>query len=142
MKELDIKNLINLQILNLFNDNNKDRIKEILLNELIVDRIQQIIDEKGKQVVVKNGKRKLKLGYCYYNSTKKMLHDGYGYVEGIVIDKKTGYRVAHAWNIKNDEHIDFTIPNPDDYDYYGIIIPNNVVLDKMFGMSICVLPFI
>lgn len=102
------------------------------INELVLRVITPVLEEKGQYFSVKsktiNG-RKFKPGYCYYNSGTMMLK-GFGYVEGYVIDKSQGNKIGHSWNVdKNGNHIDFTYPNSDQFDYFGIIIPKDIVLE-------------
>lgn len=110
---------------------NKPPYITILLNDLVVNETEQILNECGKPYNVISGKidrRKQKLGFCYYNTFKKSLYDNYQYVEGIAVNKITGEKLCHAWNVDNEgNHIDFTFKNANDYNYYGVIIPIDIV---------------
>lgn len=69
----------------------------------------------------------MKSGSCYANAIKKM-DEGYQYVEGLIIDRGSGQKISHAWNIDaKGNHIDFTIINTDEYIYRGIIISEDIL---------------
>ena len=120
----------------------------ILLNELGLFESNSILDKHGQKFIVKSGKidrRKQKLGNCYPNAAKKMM-DGYGYVEGYCINKNAGFKFGHAWNVDKDgTHLDFTLDNSEEFDYFGIVIPNDLVYKVGYrngGVWYSVLPFI
>ncbi|MDX2444442.1 MAG: hypothetical protein QNK30_11650 [Bacteroidales bacterium] len=65
-------------------------------------------------------------GSCYGISATKM-NRNYGYVEGVIISKKTKEMFPHAWNIDaKGRHVDFT-KDPRKYIYIGKEIPADVV---------------
>jgi hypothetical protein len=93
---------------------------------LKVHDVTPFLKRKGKFFSVRAGKkdrRKFKLKACYRNAGTKMMREGYGYVEGLVIRKTNGFRFSHAWNVDKDD--------PENYDYWGIIIPFDIVFDTM-----------
>lgn len=65
---------------------------------------------------------------CYRNSYRKMGED-IGYVEGLIINKSNPSGIIyHSWNINQDgEFIDYTLRNSSEYEYIGIVIPNEIV---------------
>ena len=105
-----------------------------LADRLRVRDITPILNRKGKYFPVKAGKRDRRVhksNQCYTNAGRN-LHKGYGYVEGLCINKTTGFTFSHAWNIdKEGNHLDFTIDDPETYDYLGIIIPDNIVYEVL-----------
>ncbi len=119
-----------------------------ILTELVLVESESILKTKGKKFVVTQGKsdkRKFRIGNCYSNSVE-MMEKGYGYVEGYVIMKQDGFTFGHSWNVDSmGNHIDFTFKDPENYDYFGVIVPENVVLDlgEKNGHSwYSVLPFV
>jgi hypothetical protein len=119
-----------------------------LLRELVLFESNSILEKRGQIFIVKSGKidrRKQRLGCCYPNAAIKM-RDGYGYVEGYCINKNDGSKFGHSWNVDEDEvHFDFTFDNSEEYDYFGIVIPNRIVYDVGFRNGrvwYSVLPFI
>jgi hypothetical protein len=100
------------------------------LNQLVLIESEPILKKTGQKYHVTKGKidrRKQKIGICYGNSALKM-REGYGYVEGYVVNEKTGYKMSHAWNVdSNGIHVDFTLDDPENYDYFGVIIPDKIV---------------
>ena len=97
------------------------------VNQLKLEIIQDLLEKEGMINNVKAGKkdrRKHKIGKCYYNAAR-MTEENYYYVEGIITHKKNGYQICHAWNEDmNGEWWDFTLDDPEDFDYKGIKIPN------------------
>lgn len=135
------------QILELGRIKNKTDLQIIRLDILVQEESKLILNEKGQTFTVYSGKkdrRSMKLGNCWVNSSKMMLK-GYGYVEGYVIHKEMGHKMSHSWNVdSNGAHWDFTYDNPEEYEYCGIIIPENIVWEvgrKNGGTWFCVLPF-
>lgn len=136
------------QILEFSQVKNMTELQTIRLEILVQKESKSILKEKGQTFTVYSGKkdrRSMKMRYCWGNSSKMMLK-GYGYVEGYVIHKENGIKYSHSWNVdSNGVHWDFTYDNPEDYEYFGIIIPDNIVWEvgrKNGGMWYCVLPFI
>ena len=95
--------------------------------------IELILKKLGKNFNVTKGKsdrRKYKEGNCYPNSVRIMTEKGYGYVEGYVTNKQNGDTFGHAWNVDDlGNHLDFTLKHSENYDYFGIIIPKEVLRD-------------
>ena len=116
------------------------------LNELVLWESRIFIKKMGKKCEVTRGKmHRFKLGYCYGNSVK-MMQEGYDYIEGFTIHKKSGKYVAHAWNAdKNGIHWDFTFKDPEEHEYFGILIPEKTVWmvgEKNGHIWYSVLPYI
>lgn len=88
---------------------------------------------------------KMKAQSCYRNAILKT-YVGYQYVEGVILNKKSGYKTSHAWNVNpQGKHIDFTILNTDDYLYKGIILPEIIVSNVGFKNGCimnCCLPYL
>ena len=119
-----------------------------LLRELVLFESNSILDNHGLIFNVKSVKinrRNQKLGQCYDNATQ-MMSKGYEYVEGYCIRKRDGLKFGHAWNVDKDgTHVDFTFDIPEQYDYFGIVIPDKLVYDVGFrngGVWYSVLPFV
>ena len=87
-----------------------------------------------------------KIGSCYGNAFRLMMDKGYQYVEGYVSLKGQEQKFSHAWNIdENGRHVDFTLRNSQEFEYFGIVIPNSLVHDVGFfngKLSYCVLPYL
>jgi hypothetical protein len=100
------------------------------LNELVLWESRKILKKKGQNFNVasdKSDKRTFKLGSCYSNAVMKM-NDGFGYVEGFVRNTKTGQYIGHAWNVdKNGTHWDFTYKKTENFEYYGVFVPEEIV---------------
>ena len=83
---------------------------------------------------VKPGSR-MKQKACYNNSITRMIQDDSVYVEGVVLIH--GVAITHAWNLERG-HVDHTIPDADQYQYLGLLIPDDIVIevagDKRFGL--------
>lgn len=112
----------------------KKNMEDVLIQkELVLLEIELILKKIGKNFNVTKGKsdrRKYKEGKCYPNSVHIMNEKGYGYVEGYVTNKQDGDTFSHAWNVDDlGNHLDFTLEHPENYDYFGIIIPEKVVRD-------------
>ena len=108
--------------------------QSLLVQRLKVYDITPVLRRKGKFFSVNPGKkdrRKQKRRQCYTNAGR-MMHEGYGYVEGICIDKRDGFQFTHAWNVDDEgNHWDFTLDDPENYDYWGIIIPVTKVYEVL-----------
>lgn len=118
------------------------------LNELVLWESRSILKKRGQSYNVESGKgdkRKYKIGKCYANAVDKMIH-GFGYVEGFVRNKQSGQYIGHAWNIdKSGGHLDFTFRNTEDYEYFGLLIPEEVVWtvgERNGHLWYSVLPFV
>jgi hypothetical protein len=125
----------------------KDDSESKFLNDLVLFESKSILKKNGKIYVVKKGKidrRKLRMGRCYSNSVQ-MMEKGYGYVEGYVMTKDCKI-VSHSWNVdKEGNHWDFTYKDTEQYEYYGVNIPEKVVWEvgeKNGHIWFSVLPFV
>jgi len=121
--------------------------ESLFLNELVHHESKLILEKKGQKFNVKMGvsdKRKFRLGNCYPNSVRKM-REGFNYVEGYIVDED-GSIISHSWNVDGEgNHFDFTFKNPEKYEYFGIIVPDDIVWEvglKNGGVWYCVLPFV
>lgn len=121
--------------------------ESMYLNDIIFFESDSILKLRSQKFGVKKGKsdkRTFKNGHCFSNSVKKMM-EGYGYVEGYIEDKE-GFRIPHSWNVDSEgNHFDFTLKNPEEYKYIGIVIPNDKVIEvgeKNGYIWYCVLPFV
>lgn len=126
----------------------KDSHTRMRLNELILWESRAILKKKGHVCNVIKGKsdrRTFKHGNCYPNSVEKM-REGFDYVEGFVKNKRTGQYISHAWNVdKSGTHQDFTLKKPEEYEYFGVLIPEEIVWmvgEKNGFIWFCVLPFV
>ena len=123
------------------------RSASIVLNELVLDESANYLEKYGKTYSVRSAEKHLllKKGECYNNAGNK-ISEGYGYAEGYIRHKDIGLKTAHAWNIHKDgSHIDFTLDNSSDYEYFGAIIPNKEVYLtglKNGGIWYCVIPYL
>lgn len=80
---------------------------------------------------------------CFYNAWRMK---DFSYVEGWVRDRNSNFEFVHAWNF-HSEHgcIDFTMKNPQEYEYFGVQIDRSLVFSlgiKFGGLSTPVLPFL
>jgi len=121
-------------ILELSSDKTKTYEQSTILNDLVIFESKKLLKKIGSPFNVSSPNRKdccKEQGICYANAAEKMSQENIGYVEGIVQSKKMpGIIVAHAWNVeKNGSHIDYTYEFPEDYNYYGVIIPTKIVFE-------------
>lgn len=135
-------------ILRISGDGNRNIAESHYLTECVLIESEVILNKKGNKFQVTKGKRdkrKFKEGNCYLNSVE-MMKKGYGYVEGYVKRKQDGYKFGHAWNVdSNGNHIDYTLDDPENYDYFGVKIPEKTVWNigwKNGKTWYAVLPFI
>lgn len=73
---------------------------------------------------------------CYTNATQYVLHHpGFDYVEGYYIHPQIGFPFEHAWvyHRATGRHYDCTVKDPETYQYFGLIIPSDVLLDIAVG---------
>ncbi len=119
----------------------------LFINNLICRLAEPIISKYATEfnVTYKKPKGKpKKLGTCYSNAAKNM--PDYGYVEGYIKKTKSDAVIAHSWNVdKEGNHYDFTLPNSGDYNYFGVILPDNLVYSVGYNAGkvwFAVLPFI
>jgi hypothetical protein len=128
---------------NLLKTVEKLRIQENLSWELeyqirnikLLNMLEDFINEHGvKQVDVLSKNRKInKVDNSYFNNSFrnsfKKMDDKNGYVEGYMIHKENpNYKIYHSWNITQDgEFIDFTSRVSSEFDYIGVVIPNDIV---------------
>lgn len=136
------------EILRISKNHKPITVEFLIQKELVLLEIELILKKLGGAFNVTKGKsdrRKYKEGNCYPNSVRIMNEKGYGYVEGYVTNKQGGDTFGHAWNVDCGTHLDFTLEHPENYDYFGIIIPKEVVFDvgkKNGNVWYSVLPFI
>jgi len=99
--------------------------ESFLLNNLTIQESQLIWNKNGNAHFVisdTNHNQTLLPRKCYYNAVV-MMKDNYDYVEGYIIIKGTEYKIAHAWNVDTQgNHIDFTIPDAEIFDYFGVMV--------------------
>lgn len=126
--EMKMQQLRRQKILELAAKKNKSIAENLNLNMLVLEGADSILNKLGKEcIVVSKKRRNHKLGYCYKNAAN-LTTDNYGYVEGYAMNKNTGFRTAHAWNVDcMGNHFDTTFRNAEEYDYFGVIIPESVV---------------
>ncbi|MBT3582496.1 MAG: hypothetical protein HN921_18525 [Bacteroidetes bacterium] len=119
-----------------------------VLNSAVLTEIDNILNNHGEYFQVAKGikkGRKFKSGKCYSVAAIQM-GKGFDYVEGYVRVKNNERKVAHAWNRDSEgNHIDFGVNNPEDCEYFGIVIPVKKVYHigyKNGGIWYAVLPFL
>ncbi len=132
-------------ILDTCKDESKNEMVSYFLSLMVLQDSLPILRKKGKKCnVTSTLQQHENLGSCYGNSVG-MIRKGYQYVEGVVTHKETGDRFSHSWNVDKDgNHVDFTFKDPENFKYFGVIIPNDIVYDigGENGIWYCVLPFI
>jgi hypothetical protein len=103
-----------------------------ILNNLNIQESQFILSKRGKPYNVKsitNSREPLLKGQCYYNAVRMMKYD-YDYAEGYIVMMGTNIKISHAWNVDpQGNHIDFTIPDSELFDYFGVIVPGDILID-------------
>jgi hypothetical protein len=119
-----------------------------VINNLKVKYSEKILHQVGEIFDVfppPKKSNKMKAQSCYRNAIQKT-YIGYQYVEGVIINKKSGYKISHAWNVNSEgNHIDFTILYTEDYLYKGIILPGKIVSNVGFkngSIMNCCLPYL
>jgi hypothetical protein len=79
---------------------------------------------------------------CFYNAWKM---NDFAYLEGWVRHRNSNFEFVHAWNFSSEHgYVDFTLKNPQQYDYFGLQIDRSIIFSlglKFGGMSTPVLPF-
>lgn len=118
-------------------------------NDLKVKYSMEVLGKYGQICPVQPPRKRsqyMKTGRCYGNAARKYRDHKFQYVEGVATHKSTGIKISHAWNIDLDEnHIDFTFSDPEEYEYHGVIIPYLIRFEvglKNGGIDYCVLPFL
>ena len=114
-----------------------------LVNQIVTDKVMKV----GYKCNVTFKGRKGRINqYQSYGVCGKMMRKGYGYVEGIIVHKIYKLILPWSWNIDSKgNHVDFTKEFSEDWEYYGIVIPKNLVYEIGFrnaGIWYSVLPFI
>lgn len=129
-------------------DDPKDNWKLCLfLNKIILGKTENILKGKGNHYTVKSGKIDIdnyKMSSCYPNAIK-LMQKRYRYIEGVVTVKNTGEQFAHAWKADDaGNHFDFTFPNSEYYDYFGIELSKNEIhkVGRKNGTWFAALPFL
>ncbi len=117
-------------------------------NDLKVKYSEEVLNACGTDFTVFPPPKKsnrMKSGSCYANAIEKM-DEGYQYVEGVIINRGSGQKISHAWNIDSQgNHVDFTIINTNEYLYRGIIIPEDILYAvgwKNGRIWYCCLPYL
>ena len=114
-----------------------------LLQQIVTDKVMKIGNKCNVTFKGRKGRRK---EYQSYGVCGEKMGKGYGYVEGIVVHKNYKLIQPWSWNVDSEgNHVEFTKDFSKDWDYYGIVIPNNLVYDIGFrngGLWYSVLPFI
>lgn len=138
------------------NDEYEQRFNELnstyaptIINNLKVKYSEKILDQAGIFFDVfppPKKSNKMKAHMCYRNAFRKTYRRQYQYVEGVIVHKKSGVKISHAWNINQEgNHVDFTILNTYDYLYKGVILPGIIVSDVGFKngcITDCCLPYL
>ena len=88
----------------------------------------------GKSALERHGGPKMSPGARFRNAGRKHIHHGLEYVEGYVSVK--GFGLVHAWNIDSKGPVDFTSGWGPEYEYLGLIIPNDAYLELMTAMGL------
>jgi len=117
-------------------------------NALKVKYAMQVLNKHGQIFEVyppPKRSMRMKEQSCYANAASKR-SKGYGYVEGVITSKKTGFEISHAWNVDADgRHVDFTIMETDQYTYLGVVIPWPLISKVAFStrpMWYTILPYL
>jgi hypothetical protein len=117
-------------------------------NSLKVKYALQVLNKHGQIFAVyppTKRSMRMKEQSCYANAVSKR-SKGYGYVEGVITSKKTGFEISHAWNVDADgRHVDFTIMETDQYTYLGVVIPWPLISEVAFStkpMWYTILPYL
>jgi hypothetical protein len=146
----------------LSNDTEYNELKESIINNVtgyishdtmlfVKELLQQIVTDKVLKVghkcnVTYKGKKGSVKDYQSYQVCGNNMGNGYGYVEGIIVHKNYKLIQPWSWNIDSEgNHVDFTKDFSEDWEYYGIVIPNNLVYEIGYrngGLWYSVLPFI
>jgi len=92
-----------------------------------------LIEHASLYKSVVNGAPKENPHECFHNASLKMLYDPEQktrYVEGIVWHEKLP-PFYHGWNMENGMVIDYTITPTEKDTYFGVVIPNHLVIKAM-----------
>ena len=106
-------------------------LNNLKLNIINLDFSWDLIEQQGTKVQVNKsiipGNKFLKQNKLH-NARRICFENQYGYVEGIVINKIDNSKIANIWNVDlNGYHVDMTIEDPQNYEYIGIQIPENLI---------------
>jgi hypothetical protein len=108
----------------------------------------------GKKVnVTYKGPKNRKKNYVdpfhtFVISGKKGISSEYGYMEGFIVHKESGYVLPYSWNVdSNGNHVDFgyRVCETDEWEYYGVELSFNQLNDvclKHGGVWGPILPFL
>lgn len=111
-------------------------LNNLKLNIINLDFSWDLIEQQGTKVQVNKsiipGNKFLKQNKLH-NARRICFENQYGYVEGIVINKIDNSKIAHIWNVDlNGNHVDMTLEDPQNYEYIGIQIPENLIYQVGF----------
>lgn len=106
-------------------------LNNLRLNIIYLDFSRDLLEKYGTKVKVNASKitrKKFSKNNQLHNARRICFENQYGYVEGIVINKIDNSKIAHIWNVDlNGNHVDMTIEDPQNYEYIGIQIPENLI---------------
>jgi len=134
MKPQDEKLILerNFEISELNERCSKDPELVLFVDKRILNYSEDILIRLGQKYQVEIGKtdrRKFRTGMCYQNSIRKT-DEGYLYVEGYILHRINYHKISHAWNVDKDgNHYDFTLKDNNEYDYYGLVVPTDLVYE-------------
>ena len=111
-------------------------LNNLKLNIINLDFSWDLIEQQGTKVQVNKsiipGNKFLKQNKLH-NARRICFENQYAYVEGIVINKIDNSKIAHVWNVDlNGNHVDMTMEDPQNYEYIGIQIPENLIYQVGF----------
>ena len=128
------------------NDTIFSSIDELEINERLLKYTKLLLGANTQPMYVNPPFEKLKYNkprQCFFNAWKRK---DYLYVEGWVRDRNSNFEFVHAWNFSSElGYVDFTLKNPQQYDYFGLQIDRSIVFSlglKFGGMSTPVSPFV
>lgn len=142
-----IAEMDNLQRILAMASEQTEMVSNFELNDLVLSESDEQLRLKGRRFSVRScsSQQRMEVGMCYDNAVTRM-NKGFGYVEGYIESKSTGIRIAHAWNVApQGHHIDFTIEDASNFEYFGVIVPSETVFKVGVmngGLSYCTLPYL
>lgn len=124
------------EIENKIYNSEQTNLNNLKLNIINLDFSWDLIEQQGTKVQVNKsiipGNKFLKQNKLH-NARRICFENQYGYVEGIVINKIDNSKIAHVWNVDlNGNHVDMTMEDPQNYEYIGIQIPENLIYQVGF----------
>lgn len=135
---------------------NFDRCSDIEIHSLSRKRLvmtKNIIDQYGSTVnevtFMNHKKRNCKdiTKDTIFKKSYSKVRDRFMYMEGYITHKDDpNHRIYHSWNLSPEgEHLDFSLPDSQDYTYTGMLIPNDIVIkvvEKLGKKYLSILPFL